>query len=1019
MALQAFVKKLVEGYKRSLGKKEEKEEKETETIPPSILKIIETIKPEKEEKEEKEEKIEGLEIPEFALPSRVKMVRKEKELPLKLVYPLIPKNPKKGETVFAYAKIFWDEKTKGYVYNVVEPELTEKLKLTLNKIKDLLEQRLDVDLSKLKMVEASEFLRKQINDIIDYFGFKITPTEREILRYYVERDFLGLGKIEPLMKDDNIEDISCDGVNIPVFVYHRNPQIGSVRTNVIFADKEELDSFVMRLAQVSGKSISVAEPLVDATLPDGSRLQATLGTDIARKGSNFTIRRFTTEPLTPTHLLNYKTIDAKSLAYLWLAVDYGRSILISGGTASGKTTLLNVLSLFIRPEKRIVSIEDTSELQLPHPHWVPTVARTPISRPEKEEVDLFKLLKESIRQRPEYIIVGEVRGQEAFILFQQISSIPGNEKVLVLNDNNLKTIPIREIKKNKSYKVPTIDPITGEVKMLPLEAVVEHPPVKELYKVTTKTGREVITTGSHSLFTYHGKIEPIQVNELKKDDIVIIPAKLPCGYNDINYLNLIELFPHIRVYAPKLIKKASRKLGFDRASKIAGITTISNYYGVNNCALPAIKFKKLMKEANIKYKLSEIVVRFERAGSPLKAKLNLTPYLLRLLGYYISEGSLNKANASISLYNKNRAIVKDMEKCILKVTGKKPRVRKIGGYGKSIELTFNHKTIFEILKRFCGCKSEKKVPNFIFGLSKRKIGEFLSALYAGDGYLGKKFFCYYTTSKKLANDVSNLLLVFGIVSHIKKRKRKNRKNCDYEIRFYREDEKREFLKFVKPIGKKILFNKKEEEKKNIFRLNDVYLDRVKKIEKIKLERAKPVYDLSVPGTQNFIGGFGGIMLHNTGHPSLATIHADTIQKLFDKLTTPPISLPPSLIGSLDLIVFLCRVRYREKFVRRVTEILEMIRYDEKKGKPIVNEVFRWNPFTDKIEVVNKSALLKKISSSAGIFEEELIEELKRRTLVLEWMQKRNIKSYREVYAVLTEYYHNPNRVLAIAAREIG
>jgi flagellar protein FlaI len=150
---------------------------------------------------------------------------------------------------------------------------------------------------------------------------------------------------------------------------------------------------------------------------------------------------------------------------------------------------------------------------------------------------------------------------------------------------------------------------------------------------------------------------------------------------------------------------------------------------------------------------------------------------------------------------------------------------------------------------------------------------------------------------------------------------------------------------------------------------------------------------------------------------MATIHADTIQKLFDKLTTPPISLPPALIGSLDLVVFLCRTRYREKFVRRVTQILEILGYDEKKGKPIANKIFEWNPFTDKIEVTSKSTLLKKISSSTGITEEELIEELKRRTLILEWMQKRNIRSYRDVYAVLTEYYHDPNRVLALVTRE--
>ena len=369
--------------------------------------------------------LDGIEIPEFtSKPKFGNLVAEEEKRITKLIYPLIPSDPKQSDPLFAYAKIFWDARIGGYFYDVVEPKLTKKLILVLNKIKGLLEQKLDVDFSKLKIVEASDYLSKQIEELINYFQFKLMPTEKIILKYYVERDFVGLGKIEPIMRDKNIEDISCDGVGIPIFVYHRNAALGSVATSITFESNEELDSFVSRLSQLSGKSISVAQPLIDGTLPDGSRLQATLATDIARRGSNFTIRRFSDEPLTPIHLLNYGTVDARTLAYLWMAVDFGRSILISGGTASGKTSFLNVLSLFIRPDKKIISIEDTAELRLPHPHWVPTVARTAVSLETSSvgEVDMFDLLKESLRQRPDYIIVGEVRGKEAYILFQQMAT---------------------------------------------------------------------------------------------------------------------------------------------------------------------------------------------------------------------------------------------------------------------------------------------------------------------------------------------------------------------------------------------------------------------------------------------------------------------------------------------------------------------------------------------------------------------------------------------------------------------
>ena len=434
--------RLRRGYK--IISRSEKEEK-VEKIKPEIVQIIERLKEpvvekEKEEIVEETEKKEGLEIPEFMFEKKVKVGglygTKEEEKKLSLVYPLIPSNPAKGEPIFAYVKIFWDDKSNKYVYQVIEPPLSDKLKDTIRKIRNLIEQRLDVDFSKLKRFEAEEYLHKQVEELLSYYNIKLSDTENKILHYYIIRDFIGLGKIEPIMNDEQIEDISCDGVGVPLFVFHRNPKLGSLVTNVTFDSPEELDSFVMRLAQMTGKSISIINPLLSGILPDGSRVQATLATDIARKGSNFTIRKFISKPLTPIHLLNYNTLDLKMLAYLWMAVDFGKSILVSGGTASGKTSLLNILSLFIRPEKKIVSIEDTAELKLPHPHWIPHVARVPISAGKMPgEIDLFDLLKESLRQRPDYIIVGEVRGPEAFVLFQEMAT--GHPSLSTIHAENI------------------------------------------------------------------------------------------------------------------------------------------------------------------------------------------------------------------------------------------------------------------------------------------------------------------------------------------------------------------------------------------------------------------------------------------------------------------------------------------------------------------------------------------------------------------------------------------------------
>ncbi len=339
-------------------------------------------------------------------------------------YPLVPENPEKGDVVYAWAHITWDEEQGELVYRVVEPDLTPDTERILEKIHDILERSFDIDFTDLETEEAEKYLEEKIDTIVDKYNISLSNKQREVIRYYSKRDFAGLGRLQPLMNDTEIEDISCDGTDIPVYAYHRNPKFGSIKTNVMWEDPEELDSFVMKLAQRCGRSISVSQPLLDGSLPDGSRIQATLATDIARKGSNFTIRRFTEDPLTPIHMMDFETENAQMLSYLWTLIEHEKSVLVCGTTGAGKTSQLNSLSLFIRPDKKIVSIEDTPELRLPHDHWVPEVARSGFGSSVEDggEVSMDDLLKESLRQRPEYIIVGEVRGEEAYILFQQMAT---------------------------------------------------------------------------------------------------------------------------------------------------------------------------------------------------------------------------------------------------------------------------------------------------------------------------------------------------------------------------------------------------------------------------------------------------------------------------------------------------------------------------------------------------------------------------------------------------------------------
>lgn len=424
IGLRRVFRKAVGGYKRN--KDVEAARNPENQLLSNLVNVFEKTgqQEKKEDESEKKEQVEGIEI--TAADEGKKIWKKtEDEKRLSMAYPLIPRHPAPNQKIYASANILWSQKESSLVYFVLEPKLNDEEKSLLDKIKNSLIEKFDVDFTKLRKGEAKKYLSKGFEETVRLMAGALPLEQQENILYYVERDFIGLGRIEPLMQDPNIEDISCDGVGIPIFIYHRNSGIGTLRTNIMFENSDELDSFMNKLAQRSGKSISVASPLVDAALPDGSRIQLTLGTDIARRGSNFTIRKFTEEPLSPIHMLKFGTADSKILAYLWMLTEFGKSTLIGGGTATGKTTLLNALSLFIKPELKIVTIEDTAELRLPHSHWVPQVARQAIAEMggrKMGEVDMFDLLRESLRQRPDFILVGEVRGKEAYVLFQQIAT---------------------------------------------------------------------------------------------------------------------------------------------------------------------------------------------------------------------------------------------------------------------------------------------------------------------------------------------------------------------------------------------------------------------------------------------------------------------------------------------------------------------------------------------------------------------------------------------------------------------
>ncbi|MBN2094688.1 MAG: type II/IV secretion system ATPase subunit [Candidatus Aenigmarchaeota archaeon] len=361
-----------------------------------------------------------------------------------------PKDLQKTDTTylllrpFAKAHLFYRN---GEIhYEIIEPELTRDDEVMLEKLHQGLLQTIDISPEEVKDPdELMKYLNEKIKRLLEEYGISISEKHFEKLMYYIYRNFVGLNEIEAVMHDEYIEDINCNGTKTPLYVKHRI--LGNLRSNICFTENEKLKNFIIKLAQRCDKYITYSDPFLEGSLPDGSRVQGTISDEVSPRGPNFSIRKFRHTPFSPTELLHSKTISPQAMAYLWYLIEKGSNILIIGGSGAGKTTLLNVIATFIPEKSKVVSIEDTREIKLFHENWTATVARASIGGMRLGEVGLEELLRESFRENPDHVLVGEVRGKETYIMFQGMAS--GHPTMATFHSedidsvlNRLKTPPI-------------------------------------------------------------------------------------------------------------------------------------------------------------------------------------------------------------------------------------------------------------------------------------------------------------------------------------------------------------------------------------------------------------------------------------------------------------------------------------------------------------------------------------------------------------------------------------------------
>lgn len=557
-----------------------------------------------------------------------------------IIYPV-------GDPIFIH--IYSVSEDKRPIYHPIEPSIPDFNFKLIDVIEEAIAYIIDDSYDYSSPKEHEELIKKalrkvtEIDDSIsnlggyrvkeDRFGFKkiyLNKLTYNCLEYYFIKEKVGLGILEPFIRDRYIEDITCNGVG-PLFVEHKI--FSSLQTTVEFKSEEDLDDYIIKLSERIGRPVAYRKPIVDAVLPDGSRINIVFGKDISQKGSNFTIRKFSEVPLSIIQLCLWNTMSFLEAAYLWMLLENGLSVWVCGETASGKTTTLKALTTFIDPNAKIISIEDTPEVVVPHENWTREVTRE--TEDKSSSVQMYDLLRAALRQRPNYIIVGEIRGVEGSVAFQAMQSVAYDTPVLIRNLTNheVRLMSIGELvdKFYRDYEESIPKPVNnleilsfdryGRITWSRVKYVFRHE-ADEMYEIIYEGKGVIKATGSHSVFVLDEaslEIRPKLVSELREGDLLISFIKKREIYNKKYIIDPYSLLKNDHIYSErvplrpviKIIKEAGLMKNLPRE-----LTYIIKTFDDKHRLVPrsiARKFLRYIKKnlSSVSAKNREILTRLE------------------------------------------------------------------------------------------------------------------------------------------------------------------------------------------------------------------------------------------------------------------------------------------------------------------------------------------------------------------------------------------------------------------------
>ena len=407
----------------------------------------------------------------------------------------------------------------GRAYFIEEVQLSPQEQAIFRKLMDIVS--VEIEPPEQEHVDLNKYVEGEAERLAKKYGLmrrvkKLGEGSWPKIVYYLQRDLIGFGPLHVIMSDRMIEDVSVNGVDIPVYVWHRKYE--SMPTNLRIVDETTLDNILIKLTHLAQKHISTAFPLLDAMLPTKDRLAATFRREVSPKGSTFCIRRFREVPFSVVELIELGTLNEVLAAYFWLLIENRMTIAVIGGTGAGKTTTLNALASLVKPSMKIVTVEEIPELLLPHENWVQLVARPSygLGIAKIGEVSLFELVKLSLRYRPDYIVVGEIRGEEAFVLFQAMATGHGGLTTLHAEsvDHAVKRLTSPPMNIAESY-VPLIN-----VMVLQERVQLPRPRAGLTFGRRMREVYEVLDYGRYERIAYWDPVSDTYVTDFKKSEML-------------------------------------------------------------------------------------------------------------------------------------------------------------------------------------------------------------------------------------------------------------------------------------------------------------------------------------------------------------------------------------------------------------------------------------------------------------------------------------------------------------------